>query len=92
MYTAVALQCHSEPAASTIPSYPIGSWYTLMTPPVVCLNAQLMNYPMDYRGDYMKPFVLWRFRVLATLIYYRLRYNTSVYFKERLLGVNMHLD
>jgi hypothetical protein len=51
-----------------------------------------MNYPMDYRGDYMKPFVLWRFRVLATLIYYRLRYNTSVYFSQKLLGVNMHLD
>jgi hypothetical protein len=58
----------------------------------VCLDEQLLNYPMDYRGDDMKPFVLWRFRVLATLIYYRLRYSTSVYFSQKLLGVNMHLD
>jgi hypothetical protein len=65
--------------------------YVIHTPMVNNLQFLTFASYRNVRPDLLVP-VLWRFVMLCIHLYYRLRYNTTCFFSDRMLGKHMSLD
>lgn len=54
-------------------------------------HMDMLNILAEGSRDFM-PFLIWRPRMLAIHLYYRFRYNTRVFYADRVLGHNLSLD
>lgn len=54
-------------------------------------HMDMLNILAEGSREFM-PFLIWRPRMLAIHLYYRFRYNTRVFYADRVLGHNLSLD
>lgn len=65
--------------------------YVIHTPMVNNLHFLIFAAFRNVRPDLFTP-ILWRLGLLITHLYFRVRYNTTCFFADRMLGKHMSLD